>query len=541
MHVAIGRPKALFSLVLLVAVGSCRLVSAADRLAVPEASKVQAATSLLREAYAEQYAAAARDKDARSLITVLRDGSRASGDASLHYAQLQEAIRLAVEAELYVIADEVLSQKSQVFEAETLAERVLVLRKLATSKEAAQDPASFELACDIAEDSLAAESLEDAAAASRVATAIAKNIASAERRDATLRKRQRQQELTEPTRVGEAYAERAEGLKASVKVASEGMEDYKAALDVLANSPADASANFAVGRYRCFALGQWDAALPYLAKGGTDGLAALAGDEMRLGGEDGVEPEQLFDVAGRWWDLGEESANKADEARAIRRHASDLYAKSFPNLTDPIKKALAVKRAGATINRGEEGQLNTGGLAALAMAADKPAQPLPFAQRLRVGEVSVFLSDLPERDAHVGWGEFGKNGELGHFGRKVKVNGQLSPKGLSLAGVANGEARVTYDVPNKARLLVAGVAISDDAVNSGKGGSATPLTFRVLGPNGQVLWQTQAPLQQAGELRPCVVDVSKVQAVTLSVLCPGSHDHAMAVWIEPYFIARPAR
>ena len=47
MHVATGRPKALLSLVLLVAVGSCRFVSAADRLAVPEASKVRAANHRL--------------------------------------------------------------------------------------------------------------------------------------------------------------------------------------------------------------------------------------------------------------------------------------------------------------------------------------------------------------------------------------------------------------------------------------------------------------------------------------------------------------
>jgi hypothetical protein len=519
----------------------CTLAKEDAQVPVPSEAEIRKATRILKEAYAEQYAVAESTKDTRALIRLLRDGSRSSGDHSMQYAQLQEATRLALESQAYDVADDVLSQTSEAFVIDTLAQRVSLLKTMADSKDT-QDPELFELAMEIAKTCLVAERLDEAEAAAKVAGTIAKHIATAERKEIALQRRKRQQAASEEVRAGQACVDRADRLRASVKMASEGKEAYQAALTALAAQPSDAAANTLVGRYKALALGQWQAALPFLTKGTEASLAALASGELRLREADGVRPEELFELASRWWDASEAPGQSLEEATGIKSHASALYAESAPTLIDPVKLALAQKRGGEESARVARLAGPAGGLAALATSEKAPAAaPLPATQRLRVGEVVVFLSDLPERNAHVGFGEFGKNGELGNFGRKVKVNGVLSPKGISLHGATDGEARVTYEVPNKARLMVAGVAIADDASNSGKGGSVTPLTFRVLGPGGEVMWQTQQPMQQLGELRQCVVDVSRVQSITLSVLCPGTNDHAMAVWVEPFFIARPSR
>ena len=44
----------------------------------------------------------------------------------------------------------------------------------------------------------------------------------------------------------------------------------------LKTNPDDPQANLALGRYRCFAKGDWEAGLPLLAKSGDAALASLA-------------------------------------------------------------------------------------------------------------------------------------------------------------------------------------------------------------------------------------------------------------------------
>jgi serine/threonine-protein kinase len=143
---------------------------------------------------------------------------------------------------------------------------------------------------------------------------------------------------------------------------------------------------------------------------------------------------------------------------------------------------------------------------------------------------SVFLSDLIETNPLVGFGRFGKHGNLGYDSGHIVVNGQPSPQGLSLHPPAKGISHVVYRISKYYNVFQTGVALNDTAGQPPE----KPITFLVLGDN-KVLWKSQ-PVQKPGEVQDCAVIISGIQTLTLRVHCPGNRDHAHAVWIEPRLV-----
>jgi hypothetical protein len=170
----------------------------------------------------------------------------------------------------------------------------------------------------------------------------------------------------------------------------------------------------------------------------------------------------------------------------------------------------------------------------------EPARPAAERQARR----AEYLSDMQELDVLVsrppGRPLFGKEGDLGYkagipASHKIVVQGKEWPKGLSLVPVSNADARVSYNLEGKARVFLASAALNDSACTDGSppgvGPIPTPITFSVLG-DGRVLWES-APVDTAGVVQECSVDVSGVDVLELRVGCPGSNVNAQAVWLEP--------
>ncbi len=111
----------------------------------------------------------------------------------------------------------------------------------------------------------------------------------------------------------------------------------KGAMASLAAKPDDPAASLQVGRFYCFAKGDWKEGLPRLAAGGDAGLKALASKEVAgdLAGD-----EQMA-VADGWWDVGDKEKGFAQER--IHEHAIALYAAALPNLKG-LPKAKAEQR-----------------------------------------------------------------------------------------------------------------------------------------------------------------------------------------------------
>jgi hypothetical protein len=146
----------------------------------------------------------------------------------------------------------------------------------------------------------------------------------------------------------------------------------------------------------------------------------------------------------------------------------------------------------------------------------------------------VFLSDLPEIDAVVGYGEFGKRGQVGCWGFKIIVNDEFSPHGICTHCKEGGEAGVTYDVPPKAGSLQGKVALPD--CTKDKGGAASNVAFRIVGERGNVLWRSPRAIQRSGEVIPFEINVAGHKRIRLIAVCDGKADWAQASWIEPRFV-----
>jgi hypothetical protein len=150
----------------------------------------------------------------------------------------------------------------------------------------------------------------------------------------------------------------------------------------------------------------------------------------------------------------------------------------------------------------------------------------------------VYLSDLQEQDARVGWGRFGKNGMLGYGiapgeqDHPVTVAGKRYPHALSMVPGTGTYSAVKYRLGKRARVLRAFVAVND--LENDATGPRTAITFEVLG-DGKLLWQSK-PLQAVARTEECVVKVAGVEALELRVQCPGDFYNARAVWLDPLIL-----
>jgi serine/threonine protein kinase len=139
---------------------------------------------------------------------------------------------------------------------------------------------------------------------------------------------------------------------------------------------------------------------------------------------------------------------------------------------------------------------------------------------------SVYLSDLAELNPKVGYGEFGKHGDLGYEEKRITVMGVESPHGLSTHPPPAGTASVSYHLGRQYRLFKCGAAFDDTCENN-----QPMLIFRVRG-DGKVLWERKFNQGQ----KECSVSVSGVDLLTLEVVCEGYNRSAHTVWLEPLVI-----
>jgi serine/threonine protein kinase len=142
----------------------------------------------------------------------------------------------------------------------------------------------------------------------------------------------------------------------------------------------------------------------------------------------------------------------------------------------------------------------------------------------------VFLSDLTEIKPKVAWNvKFGKAGDLGFEGRRIMLDGVLSPKGLGMVPPGRDAASVSYRLDKHYRLFKAMATLNDSASRA-----ATSMRFVVVG-DGRALWQSN-PIQKRGDQQECQVDVSSIDVLELVVTCSGDNADAHAAWIEPQLV-----
>ena len=135
----------------------------------------------------------------------------------------------------------------------------------------------------------------------------------------------------------------------------------------LAQNANDPDANLAVGKWQLFQKANWNKALPLLAKGSDDALAAAARAELKVPSNH----EEEGALANMWWELAKEEKDVATRDVLLGR-ALAWYRRAGPGL-----KGLAAAQA-----RARERELRNAGISPSELSADlgvfgrRPPQPL---------------------------------------------------------------------------------------------------------------------------------------------------------------------
>ena len=96
-------------------------------------------------------------------------------------------------------------------------------------------------------------------------------------------------------------------------------EEYRRALAVMENDPAEPAANLAAGRYLCLVKGDWERGVPMLALGSDAALKAVAIMELRGANS----AEQQAAIGNAWWDAAE--TRQGEERDMLRLRAGLWY------------------------------------------------------------------------------------------------------------------------------------------------------------------------------------------------------------------------
>jgi len=288
-----------------------------DRLPVPEGAKVKEALGLVREVFAEEYAAAKTGPQKAALAgKILQEGTTGEHDPISRYALLRVARDLAAiagDAETAIKAVEQLSRRYQIG---AIAMKATVLAKVADKVRLPADNKKFlTLLGKAYDEAVAADRYDLAREIGKLAAASA-----AKTRDPIAKK----------------------SVADKLKKLSQLEADYakiKEAVAVLETKPTDPEANLAVGKYRCFVRGDWENGLPNLALGSDPVLQKLAEQEVVMP-DSAAEQAKLADG---WWSLAERE--KGDTKRRLLERAAFWYKNALPRLTGLAKKKVEQRLA----------------------------------------------------------------------------------------------------------------------------------------------------------------------------------------------------
>ena len=106
--------------------------------------------------------------------------------------------------------------------------------------------------------------------------------------------------------------------------------------ETLKTNPDDPAANLAMGRWLYSQRGDWEQALPHLARCSSAAMKALASEELDAG------PADRIRLADAWWALGEKVKGK--EREALQLHAGQWYEQAAAELPDGLTKVKVERR-----------------------------------------------------------------------------------------------------------------------------------------------------------------------------------------------------
>ena len=444
--------------------------SAAEQRPIPDASELEAARRLVQEKYAPHYTRKNSKDRARLAREFFSLAEEAGTSDALRFVLFEEARKLAIEGRDAETCRRAIAGLGQSFRVDTLPLEARAAMDLAKSLDAKVLVAWTLELVDALPDRHGFGSL-DVQAAFKALETLEKLLKRASR--ATKSEWHRTSLKSRATRLKSLLSEEHRVTKAA---------------RALPSNLEDPTANEVLGRFQCLRLGDWRGGLSRWALSTDERQGTLVRADLDRP-EAAVACEELGDA---WWEASENE--KGLERDGCEQRALYWYQRASAGLRelerfDIDKKALRAR--------------------------------------------SVYLSDLSELDAVVGFGTFQKGGKQDFYRKSdaepvVRVEGLTASKSLALHAVSRGNAYVRYSLHGKFKRLTTFVAINDSARASKQ---TSPISFQVIG-DGKVLWDSKN-LRGSGVYKKCDVRVKGVDELQLNVTCPGKFDYLHAVWLDP--------
>jgi hypothetical protein len=283
--------------------------------AVPDAAALQSAETLVRDIFRGEYDAAKDDRAKVALAKkILAMAVESTDSLAEQFVLFRVARDIAAAAGDVDTALNAVNELGRRFRVDALKMKVDVLERAATKARLPADHrALLPQFARVSGEATAAERFELARQLGRFATASA-----ARSRDVAARKKIADQ-LEKLEQLEEAFAA------------------VKHAVAVLEEQPTDPDANLTVGKYRCFAKGDWERGLPMLALSRDPQLKTLA--QQELAGPDAAEDQK--NLADGWWALAEHMTG--DDQQQARRRGGHWYRQALAGLSG-LEKVRATKR-----------------------------------------------------------------------------------------------------------------------------------------------------------------------------------------------------
>jgi hypothetical protein len=285
---------------------------------LPPSDELQAqAIKVVEEVYRSEYAAARSPSQKSALADkLIRTAPSLANDLVGRYVILRVARDIAASAGDFPLVRKALEESERTFAVDLLDDLSKALERCVPNVRSSED--NKRIAREVV------PLIDQAFVASRfeVAKSLSRSAIEAARRS-------RDNELIK--------AITARGLE--IEDAEKEFAAIAPALAVLDGNPQDPDANLAVGRFRCFVLGDWQVGLPQLARGSKGAVQALAASDFARPQTAAAQTE----LGDGWWALAIEETGLA--RRNLQQRAAHWYRTAFATVTGLTKIRLEKRLA----------------------------------------------------------------------------------------------------------------------------------------------------------------------------------------------------
>jgi len=307
---------------------------------IPDKEQFQAMKSKILKVFQKEFAEAKTPESKRALAERLdAQGDASRNDAVEQYSLWRIAADGAATSGNFAMAMEIVDKIQAQFELDGDGMKAEVLTTAAARTNIAPETARnlCEAALKLAADGAARGAFDVATQCARIAMAAAR--------------REKDPQFNREIMASSREIERLKTRHAAVAKAEA----------TLASDADNTEANLVVGQWHCFAKGDWEKGLPYLAKGSRADLVKLANLELA---KPALAKEQVA-LADAWWALAEK--DRADSRSNYQARAVHWYEQALPNLfgleKTRVEKQIASTKVQALLEIRGHGILQKGNVA----------------------------------------------------------------------------------------------------------------------------------------------------------------------------------